>query len=98
LQAFLGLFNFYRRFVHRAAAIVKPLTDTLRGSLAPAAAVKWSAEMVQAFAAAKAALGDTALLEHPRCGITSAVARRRLETTRFFLSEAISNGGQVQHV
>jgi hypothetical protein len=65
LQAFLGLFNFYRLFVHRAAAIVKPLTDALRGSLAPTAAIKWSAEMVQAFAAASADLGDTALLEHP---------------------------------
>jgi hypothetical protein len=75
LQAFLGLFNFYRRFVHRAAAIVKPLTDALRGSLAPTAAVKWSVEMVQAFAAAKAALSDTALLEHP-----SAAAKISLAT------------------
>jgi hypothetical protein len=65
LQAFLGLFNFYRRFVHKAAAIVKPLTDALRGSPVPTAAVKWSAEMVQAFAAARMALGNTALLEHP---------------------------------
>jgi hypothetical protein len=65
LQAFLGLFNFYRRFVPRAAAIVKPLTDALRGSLAPSAAVQWKTDMVQAFAAARTALGSSALLEHP---------------------------------
>jgi cleavage and polyadenylation specificity factor subunit 1 len=32
LQAFLGLFNFYRRFVPAAAAVVRPLTDALRGN------------------------------------------------------------------
>jgi hypothetical protein len=31
LQAFLGLFNFYRKFVKGAAAIIRPLTDALRG-------------------------------------------------------------------
>jgi Reverse transcriptase (RNA-dependent DNA polymerase) len=32
LQAFLGLLNFYRRFVPAAAAILRPLTDALSGS------------------------------------------------------------------
>jgi hypothetical protein len=65
LQAFLGLFNFYRPFVPRAAAIVKPLTDSLRGSLAPSVAIQWKADMVQAFAAARTALSSSALLKHP---------------------------------
>jgi hypothetical protein len=65
LQAFLGLFNFYRRFVPAAAAIVRPLTDALRGNPAGAKPVNWSAEMRAAFAATKAVLATAALLDHP---------------------------------
>jgi transposase InsO family protein len=65
LQAFLGLFNFYRRFVPAAAAVIRPLTDALRGNPAGAAPVKWSAAMSAAFEASKAALAATTLLDHP---------------------------------
>jgi RNase H-like domain found in reverse transcriptase len=65
LQAFLGLFNFYRRFVTAAAAIIRPITDALRGGPAGSKAVQWSAAMAAAFQAAKAALQAVALLEHP---------------------------------
>jgi RNase H-like domain found in reverse transcriptase/Reverse transcriptase (RNA-dependent DNA polymerase) len=65
LQAFLGLFNFYRRFVPAAAAILRPLTDALSGSPSGTAAVPWSAASMAAFEAARAALADTALLDHP---------------------------------
>jgi cleavage and polyadenylation specificity factor subunit 1 len=65
LQAFLGLFNFYRRFVPHAAAIVRPLTDALQGGLAGTAKVKWSAAMDSAFSKARTALADSALLAHP---------------------------------
>jgi hypothetical protein len=40
-QGFLGLFNFYRRFVKDAAGIIKPLTDALKGGKSGAAAVEW---------------------------------------------------------
>jgi Reverse transcriptase (RNA-dependent DNA polymerase) len=65
LQAYLGLFNFYRRFVPAAAAIVRPLTDALRGGARGMTVVKWSATMKSAFAASKAALAAATLLDHP---------------------------------
>jgi hypothetical protein len=57
LQAFLGLFNFYRRFIPAAAKILRPLTDS--------AQLQWSAAMEESFAAARSTLADTALLDHP---------------------------------
>jgi transposase InsO family protein len=65
LQAFLGLFNYYRRFVPAAARLVRPLTDALQGDLKPQSKIAWSAAMQSAFDAAKAALSATALLDHP---------------------------------
>jgi RNase H-like domain found in reverse transcriptase len=64
LQAFLGLFNFYRRFVPATAALIRPLTDALRGNPAGAAPVKWSAAMLATFESSKAALAATTLLDH----------------------------------
>jgi RNase H-like domain found in reverse transcriptase/Reverse transcriptase (RNA-dependent DNA polymerase) len=65
LQAFLGLLNFYRRFVPAAAQILRPLTDALGGGPRGKAAVTWSEEMSAAFQAARESLADTALLDHP---------------------------------
>ena len=73
LQAFLGVVNFYRRFVPAAAKILRPLTDSLRGSPKATAAVDWSADMERAFADAKAALCKAALLAHPQQGWELAV-------------------------
>jgi hypothetical protein len=62
LQRFLGVINFYRRFVPRAAAILKPLTDALVGS--PKVLV-WTPPMVSAFVASKTALAAAVPLAHP---------------------------------
>jgi hypothetical protein len=45
LQGFLGSVNFYCRFLPKAAKILKPLTDSLRGSLKPTDSLLWSQEM-----------------------------------------------------
>ncbi len=42
LQGFLGVINFYRRFVPAAARILKPLTDQLKGSPRLAPAIPWT--------------------------------------------------------
>jgi hypothetical protein len=65
LQAFLGLFNFYRKFIPAAARLVLPLTRALRGSPHGDQPLDWSAEMVAAFDAARSSLSSTAVLEHP---------------------------------
>ncbi len=69
---FLGLINFYRRFVPGAASIFKPLMDALRGSKSAQEAVVWSAAMEASFKAAKLALSKATWLGHldPRAALT----------------------------
>jgi hypothetical protein len=65
LQAFLGLFNFYRKFIPAAARVVLPLTRALRGGPRGDQPLDWSAEMAAAFEAARRSLSSTAVLQHP---------------------------------
>jgi hypothetical protein len=74
LQAFLGMVNFYRRFLPALAKILKPLTDALRGGLHSTDAVKWSAECAEAFVAAKQALLQATFLAHPVMGASLSLA------------------------
>jgi hypothetical protein len=62
LQRFLGLINFYRRFLPAVARTLQPLTDLLKGS--PKVLV-WSPAAEAAFVAAKAALVAAVPLCHP---------------------------------
>jgi hypothetical protein len=68
LKGFLGVTNFYRRFVLAAACTLKPLTDQLKGGPKPTAAILWITEMQEAFTAAKAALAGCVRLIHPTPG------------------------------
>jgi hypothetical protein len=68
LQMFLGLINFFRRFLPGAASILKPLTDALRGSKSAQESIAWSQEMEVSFEAAKRALSSTTWLGHPDPG------------------------------
>ena len=62
VQRFLGLFNFFRRFVPAAAKILAPLSDLLK---IPPKDFKMSDAALKAFADAKQALCTAALLRHP---------------------------------
>lgn len=63
LQEFLGLLNYYRRFVPHAADILQPLTSLLKKSAGPFA---FRPMAVSAFLAAKKLLSDATLLVHQR--------------------------------
>jgi hypothetical protein len=65
LQGFLVSVNFYRRFLPRAAKFLKPLTDSLKGSLRPTDRLQWSPEMLAAFQAVKAAVAKATFLVQP---------------------------------
>lgn len=62
LQRFLGLINFFRRFLPSAALMLKPLTDSLKAGTS----WSWSSAMQDAFEKARSALTRAAILRHPR--------------------------------
>lgn len=66
LRQFLGLVNFYRRFVPRCAHILEPLHDMLTGSKGESAPLLWTPAASSAFQSIKDAIADTAQLAHPR--------------------------------
>ena len=66
LQNFLGVINFYRKFVRGAAALLKPLSDILQGSPKPRMAVRWMPARMAAFKAAKAAQQKATNLTYPQ--------------------------------
>jgi RNase H-like domain found in reverse transcriptase/Reverse transcriptase (RNA-dependent DNA polymerase) len=66
LQTFLGMINFYRRFIQGAVKILKPLTDSLRGNQKDK--LTWDEQMTNAFLQSKAAICEAAELAHPEPG------------------------------
>ena len=66
LQAFLGVVNFYRRFIPAAAKILLPLTAVLKGGRKGVELLLWSTPMLNAFKAIKTALLQSVCLAFPR--------------------------------
>jgi len=71
LQRYLGLINFYRRFLPGIAGILQPLTDLLRGSPKE---LLWSPAAAAAFEGSKAALVAAVPLSHPAPGAVLSLA------------------------
>jgi len=66
LRRFLGMLNFYRRFIPQATSIQAPLHAVLAGpKLKGSQPVDWTTAMVQAFEDCKASLSHATLLAHP---------------------------------
>ena len=62
LQQFVGMLNFYHRFVPNSALIMRPVYDALAGK---PMTLKWSDELDEAFTTAKEALAQATMLVHP---------------------------------
>ena len=65
LRQFLGLTNFYRRFIRKAATVMIALHAFLSGTAKPNDQIQWTPEADQAFIDLKRATADAALLGHP---------------------------------
>ena len=64
LQEFLGMINFYHRFLPNIAATLSPLYGALKSSK-PRQELVWTQVMKQAFLNGKTALANAAMLVHP---------------------------------
>ena len=65
LREFLGLVNFYRRFIPHCASLVQPLTDLLLPKQTSADSFHLSEDALSAFQDVKTALAKATLLTHP---------------------------------
>lgn len=66
LRRFLGMVNFYRRFIPKAADLQAPLHDILKGPNAKGSqSVQWTPELEKAFTACIERLAAAILLAHP---------------------------------
>lgn len=71
LRRFLGMVNFYRRFIPEAAKIQRPLNSLLTGpKLKKKAPINWTSVTEQAFSDLKNALATATMLSHPVPGAT----------------------------
>ena len=66
LREFLGLVNFYRRFIPNCTEIMEPLNKLLGAPEVGTHHFTWSEESATAFTAIKAALAKATLLVHPK--------------------------------
>jgi hypothetical protein len=64
LQTFLGMANFYCRFIPAAARVLQPLTDAVKQGKG-ADKLAWSEQMVSAFSESKKTLAAAVELAHP---------------------------------
>ena len=77
LQCFLGMCNFYRRFLPGVARTMAPLTTALAGNPRK---LSWSPTMVSAFQQAKAALAAAVPLSHGNPGAVLSLATDASDT------------------
>ena len=66
LREFLGLVNFYHRFVQNCAKILQPLNKLLSTTKDDKVQLQWDDDATAAFSAIKEALASATLLFHPK--------------------------------
>lgn len=73
LRQFLGMLNFYRRFIPKAAQLQAPLNNLLQGGTKGKTPVQWTESSKEAFEVCRRSLAEAALLAHPDPGATLAI-------------------------
>ena len=73
LCEFLGLINFYRRFIPNCATTMQPLHSLLNHTKRPSDSLEWTDTAVTAFSEIKDALANASLLVHPIHGAPTCV-------------------------
>ena len=91
LQEFLGMLNYYHRFLPHIAGTLAPLYNVLAGKKEHAA-LAWSVQMDEAFISAKNALVDATLLVHPVEGALTAMTVDSSQTAIVAVLEQLING------
>ena len=76
LRRFLGMLNFYRRFLPRAASTLAPLYAKLAGiaSSKKNPTLSWTSEEIEAFERSKSLLAEATMLSHPIPGTEMCIA------------------------
>ena len=72
LQQFLGMINFYHRFIPQAACYLKPLYSVTSGR--SNSTTEWTSELSSAFQNAKDALAQATVLSHPVANAHTCIA------------------------
>ena len=103
LQQFLGMVNFYRRFLPGIARMLQPLTDALKGTLKtlewlPAAAFGAAKATLAAAVPERRALFHNRCLGHPTRRRASTAERREMAATGVLLQEVVGGKHQVLHL
>ena len=65
LRRYLGMINFYRRFIPVAAKTLKPLNDLLKGVKKGNTPIEWSEQSENSFRVSQRVLVDATMLAHP---------------------------------
>ena len=73
LSTFLGMVNYYHRFIPNASAALAPLHDAVTNASTSKTEIKWTETLTDAFDAARHALANSAHLFHPDPRATTAI-------------------------
>ena len=89
LQEFIGMINFYHRFVPAAARVMQPLYSALSGK---PKTLFWPEDMTTAFDSAKTALARATMLTFPRENVPTAITTDASDTAVGAVLEQKVNG------